>query len=83
MTEPTKIYAVNPKQDKAADAPAMHNAADELGARLGQLSALLMSAAGSGLADMDRAQRSAYLFACLRVSEECEGIVRDMPLPPL
>ncbi|MBW6494572.1 MAG: hypothetical protein K0B16_08465 [Burkholderiaceae bacterium] len=65
------------------DAPAMHNAADELGARLGQLSALLMSAGGGGLADMDRAQRSAYLFACLRVSEECEGIVRDMPLPPL
>lgn len=65
------------------DAPAMHNAADELGARLGQLSALLMSAAGGGLADMDRAQRSAYLYACLRVSEECEGIVRDMPLPPL
>ena len=66
------------------DAPALHNAADELGARLGQLSALLMAAAGGGgLVDMDRAQRSAYLFACLRVSEECEDIVRDMPLPPL
>lgn len=83
MTEPTKIYAVNPKQDKAADVPKMHDAADELGARLGQLSALLMAGAGNGLADMDRAQRSAYLFAVLKISEECEGIVRDMPLPAL
>lgn len=69
--------------ENQSDAPAMHDAVDKLGARLGQLSALLMAAAGNGLADMDRAQRSAYLFACLRVSEECEGIVRDMPLPPL
>lgn len=65
------------------DAPAMHNAADELGARLGQLSALLLSAASGGLARLGAEERSAYLFACLQVSQECEGVVRDMPLPPL
>lgn len=65
------------------NAPAMHHDAELLGTRLSQLSALLMSAAGGGLADMNREQRSAYLYACLNVSEECEGIVRNMPLPPL
>ncbi|MHB0973150.1 MAG: hypothetical protein ACYC0P_02765 [Thiobacillus sp.] len=67
-----------------SDVQAMHDAADELCARLGQLSALLMCAAGGGgLQDMDTGPRVAYFFACLRLSEECEDLVRDMPLPAL
>lgn len=65
------------------DAPALHDAVNELQCRIGMLSAVLMASASGGLADMDREQRSAFLFAILKVSEDCEDIVRDMPLPPL
>lgn len=65
------------------DAPALHDAADELGARLGQLSALLLSAATGGLANLSAEQCTAYLFAAARLSQDCEGIVREMPLPSL
>ena len=62
------------------DAPAMHDAADELGARLGQLSAVLT--AGTKAQLQGDTQRD-FMFACLRLSEACEGILRKMPLPPL